>query len=51
MSRLVLPIEKLILPSGRIKEFESSPTIESIRDGVKKECQNRVENLLSESDL
>ncbi|KAF9951491.1 hypothetical protein BGZ70_000952 [Mortierella alpina] len=51
MSRLVLPIEKLILPGGRIKQFESSPTIESIRDSVEKECQNRVENLLSESDL
>ncbi|KAF9962589.1 hypothetical protein BGZ72_000009 [Mortierella alpina] len=51
MSRLVLPIEKLILPAGDIKKFEPSSTIEFIRDRVQKECLNRVENLLSESDL
>ncbi|KAF9937580.1 hypothetical protein BGZ67_001091 [Mortierella alpina] len=51
MSRLVLPIEKLILPGGRIKQFESSSTIEFIRDRVQKECHNRIENLLNESDL
>ncbi|KAF9983847.1 hypothetical protein BGZ75_004582 [Mortierella antarctica] len=51
MSRLVLPIEKLILPGGRIKQFESSSTIEFIRDRVQKECHNRIENLLNEGDL
>ncbi|KAF9574320.1 Sulfhydryl oxidase 1 [Mortierella alpina] len=51
MSRLVLPIEKLILPGGHIKQFESSPRIESIRDRVQEECHNRVETLLSESEI
>ncbi|KAF9285121.1 hypothetical protein BGZ68_004136 [Mortierella alpina] len=51
MSRLVLPIEKMILPGGLIKQFEPSSTIEFIRDTVQKECHKRVEYLLSESDL
>ncbi|KAG0199050.1 hypothetical protein BGX28_007611 [Mortierella sp. GBA30] len=51
MSRLVLPIEKLILPDGFVKHFEMSPTIELIRDRVQKDCLKRVENLLTEQDL
>ncbi|KAG0347887.1 hypothetical protein BGZ54_004778 [Gamsiella multidivaricata] len=50
-SRLVLPIQRLVLPDGSIKEFRKSPAIELIRDEVLKECQKRVENVLSEQDL
>ncbi|KAF8967228.1 hypothetical protein BGZ46_000196 [Entomortierella lignicola] len=50
-SRLVLPIEKIVLPDGSIKVFEESPTIELIRRQVLKECQRRIENLISEQDI
>ncbi|KAI1311601.1 Sulfhydryl oxidase 1 [Mortierella claussenii] len=49
-SRLVLPIEKLVLPDGSVKEFAESPTIELIRDRVLQECRRRVENLISEQE-
>ncbi|KAF9096774.1 hypothetical protein BGX23_010462 [Mortierella sp. AD031] len=50
-SRLVLPIDKLVMPDGSVKEFKPSPTIELIRREVLKECRKRVENLLDESDM
>ncbi|KAG0376813.1 hypothetical protein BGX24_007183 [Mortierella sp. AD032] len=50
-SRLVLPIEKLVMPDGSVKEFKPSPTIELIRREVLKECRKRVEPLLTEEDL
>ncbi|KAG0263018.1 hypothetical protein BG011_009415 [Mortierella polycephala] len=50
-SRLILPIEKLVLPDGSVKEFGESPTIELIRNKVRKECEKRVENLLTPQDL
>ncbi|KAF9585205.1 hypothetical protein BGW38_003425 [Lunasporangiospora selenospora] len=50
-SRLVLPIEKWVLPDGSVKEFPESPTIELIRREVLKECQRRVERLLTTEEL
>ncbi|KAG0005853.1 hypothetical protein BGZ80_011465 [Entomortierella chlamydospora] len=50
-SRLVLPIEKIVLPDGTVKVFEESPTIELIRRGVLKECRTRVEYLITENDV
>ncbi|KAF9184115.1 hypothetical protein BGZ51_003553 [Haplosporangium sp. Z 767] len=50
-SRLILPIEKLVLPDRSVKEFGESPTIELIRNKVRKECEKRVENLLTPQDL
>ncbi|KAG9063142.1 hypothetical protein KI688_004742 [Linnemannia hyalina] len=50
-SRLVLPIEKLVMPDGNVKEFEPSPTIELIRREVLKECRKRVEPLLTKEDI
>ncbi|KAF9938594.1 hypothetical protein BGZ65_012579 [Modicella reniformis] len=50
-SRLLLPIEKLVLQDGSIKTFGDSPTIELIRREVLKECHKRVENLILEQDL
>ncbi|KAF9120456.1 hypothetical protein BGW39_011366 [Mortierella sp. 14UC] len=50
-SRLVLPIEKLVMPDGSVKEFKPSPTIELIRREVLRECRKRIEPLLTEQDL
>ncbi|KAF8923830.1 hypothetical protein BGZ58_002472 [Dissophora ornata] len=50
-SRLVFPIEKLVLPDGSIKEFGECSTIDLIRREVLKECHKRVENLISEDDI
>ncbi|KAF9916333.1 hypothetical protein BX616_004033 [Lobosporangium transversale] len=50
-SRLVLPIEKLVLPSGSVKQFGESPTIDLIRNQVLNECRKRVEKLISEKDI
>ncbi|KAF9902914.1 hypothetical protein EC991_004386 [Linnemannia zychae] len=50
-SRLVLPIEKLVMPDGSVKEFKPSPTVELIRHEVLNECRKRVEPLLTEQDL
>ncbi|KAF9352333.1 hypothetical protein BGX26_009838 [Mortierella sp. AD094] len=50
-SRLVLPIEKIVLPDGSVKVFEESPTIELIRREVLKECRKRVEYLITEQDV
>ncbi|KAG0280809.1 hypothetical protein BGZ95_008601 [Linnemannia exigua] len=50
-SRLILPIEKLVMPDGSVKEFQPSPTIELIRREVLNECRKGVELLLTEDDL
>ncbi|KAK3835904.1 MAG: aminotransferase [Linnemannia elongata] len=50
-SRLVLPIETIILPDGSEKQFGESPAIELIRSHVLQECQRRVEPLLTAQDL
>ncbi|KAG0286828.1 hypothetical protein BGZ96_009118 [Linnemannia gamsii] len=50
-TRLVLPIEKLVMPDGSVKVFQPSPTIELIRREVLNECRKRVEPLLTEEDL
>ncbi|KAG0325763.1 hypothetical protein BGZ99_000208 [Dissophora globulifera] len=50
-SRLVLPIDKLVLADGSVKEFTESPTLELIRREVLKECQRHVENLLLAQDV
>ncbi|KAG9070095.1 hypothetical protein KI688_009426 [Linnemannia hyalina] len=50
-SRLVLPIETIILPDGSEKKFGESPAIELIRFHVLQECQRRVEALLTAQDL
>ncbi|KAF9369349.1 hypothetical protein CPB97_003665 [Podila verticillata] len=50
-SRLVLPIESIVLPDGSTKQFGESATLELIRGQVFKECRKRVENLLSEEEL
>ncbi|KAF9318526.1 hypothetical protein BG003_011070 [Podila horticola] len=50
-SRLVLPIDTMVLPDGSKKQFGESSTLDFIRGQVLKECQKRVENLLSEEDL
>ncbi|KAG0072673.1 hypothetical protein BGZ90_011841 [Linnemannia elongata] len=50
-SRLVLPIEKLVMPDGNVKGFEPSPTIELIRREVLEECRRRVEPILTKEDI
>ncbi|KAG0021236.1 hypothetical protein BGZ81_009033 [Podila clonocystis] len=50
-SRLVLPIETIVLPDGSMKQFGESTTLELIRGQVLKECHKRAENLLSEEEL
>jgi hypothetical protein len=50
-SRLVLPIEKLVLPNGTSKVFEESSTIEFIRRQVINEMGRDVENIITEYDL
>jgi hypothetical protein len=50
-SRLVLPIETIVLPDGSKKTFENSPAIELIRSQVLQECQRRVEALLTAQEL
>ncbi|KAF9149988.1 hypothetical protein BG015_008195 [Linnemannia schmuckeri] len=50
-SRLVLPIEKLVMPDGSVKVFAPSPTIELIRREVLKECRERVEPILTKEDI
>jgi hypothetical protein len=50
-SRLVLPIEKLVLQDGTVKTFEESPLIELIRREVLQECVRRVENLINDQEL
>ncbi|KAF9923798.1 Sulfhydryl oxidase 1 [Linnemannia zychae] len=50
-SRLVLPIETMVLPGGSEKQFQESPVIELIRSCVFQECQKRVEILLTVHDL
>lgn len=50
-SRLVLPIEKLVLQDGAVKTFEESPLIELIRREVLQECIKRVENMINDQEL
>ncbi|KAF8936346.1 hypothetical protein BGZ47_009547 [Haplosporangium gracile] len=50
-SRLVLPIEKLVMPDGSVKAFAPSPTIELIRREVLEECRERVEPILTKEDI
>ncbi|KAF9431313.1 hypothetical protein BGZ94_000020 [Podila epigama] len=50
-SRLVLPIKTMVLPDGSLKHFSESPTIELIRESVRKECQKRTERILSVQEI
>lgn len=50
-SRLVLPIETIVLPDGSEKIFGESLAIDLIRSHVLQECQRRVEALLTAQDL
>ncbi|KAG0050733.1 hypothetical protein BGZ83_004480 [Gryganskiella cystojenkinii] len=45
-SRLVLPIETMIMPDGSEVHFQESETIDLIRIRVLEECQKRVEQVL-----
>ncbi|KAF9099565.1 hypothetical protein BGX23_001207 [Mortierella sp. AD031] len=50
-SRLVLPIETMVLPDRSEKKFEESPALELIRSNVLQECKGRVEAILTGKDL
>ncbi|KAG0238533.1 hypothetical protein BGW42_004295 [Actinomortierella wolfii] len=45
-SRLVLPIETVVLPDGTHKHIPDSPLVEQLRAAVAEECKRRVEVLL-----
>jgi branched-subunit amino acid aminotransferase/4-amino-4-deoxychorismate lyase len=45
-SRLILPIETIVLPDGAEVHFQESDTIDRIRTRVLEECKKRVEQLL-----
>ncbi|KAG0205921.1 hypothetical protein BGX28_002563 [Mortierella sp. GBA30] len=50
-SRLVLPIETIVLPDGSGRQFGESKTIDLIRSLVLQECTKRVEALLTAEDI
>ncbi|KAF9276829.1 hypothetical protein BGZ68_009713 [Mortierella alpina] len=50
-SRLVLPIETIVLPNGSEKVFGESKVIDLIRTLVLQECKKRVEAILTGDDI
>ncbi|KAF9164055.1 hypothetical protein DFQ26_001887 [Actinomortierella ambigua] len=45
-SRLVLPIETMVMPDGTHKHLPDSPLVEQLRAAVAEECKRRVELVL-----
>ncbi|KAF9970242.1 hypothetical protein BGZ73_007086 [Actinomortierella ambigua] len=45
-TRLVLPIETMVLPDGTHKNIPDSPLVEQLRTAVAEECKRRVELVL-----